>query len=196
MGQIRYLFREGAPSEVCRPYTDEEWSRLLASVITPSVQSTHSPTAIFITGLPGGGKSKSLDLIFNSVCHQLPPKETFAIVDFDHMRSFHEQYVYHSNTPNPEDPLRHQSFYGLVPWFLEGTDFENTVFRAFPTRGLFPLIFANKYSFVMEAVLDSSRSFNFVQYAASRGYQVIFAYVYTPLETAIQRAEERAYQTV
>jgi hypothetical protein len=101
---------------------------------------------------PGGGKSKSLDLIFNSVCGHLPPKASFAIVDFDQMRNFHEQYVYHSRAPHPEGPHLRHSFYGLVPWFMEGTDFENTVFRASPTRGLFPLIFANISFLLLKSV--------------------------------------------
>ena len=151
-GFCRYEFDDGLPAEPCRPYTDEEWRRLMAAVMGPSdggaevacqsasdaggdaaaPSASETPVAVLISGIPGGGKSSSLRALFAAgvavdgadqttadaaesadsaqtsfsaaLRHlALPPLSSFAVVDFDELRLFHEQFVTESNRSDQPD---------------------------------------------------------------------------------------------
>lgn len=215
----KYHFQEGMPSEPCRAFTDAEWSHLVSSVIpshSHSVTPPSFPVAIFISGLPGGGKSSSFYDIHStltrhsspsssfpssSLSYVIPPLEEIAVIDFDQLRNFHAQYKHYSSlpfvssSPSLSSSPQYQSYKDLVPWFISGTDFEQTFFRHSPNRGLLPLILSRHCSFAMEAVLDSVGCFSFIQHVSESGYRILFVHVHTPVDKAIERAERRAYNT-
>lgn len=173
-----------------------------------SATPTPAPMAVLISGLPGSGKFGALEALFalqaesSSNKHERvpwPSRDQFAVVDFDQLRLFHKQYVEQSHragTAAADGGVVRQSFKDLVLWMMQGTEFEKVMFRtSVPGRGLIPQLMSSRRSFVLEAVLDSEGCFRFVQHLVEAGYRVVFAHVETPLDTAIRRAEQRAYDT-
>ena len=156
----------------------------------PKGAPTPRPHAVFISGLPGSGKS-SLSAHALSVLEAdgaTPPAASFASLDADSLRSFHAQFQH--------DFLAAGScqYEELIPWFLEGSGFEESVFRA--PSGLAQSVLDARHSFVQPAVFDSAAYLDWIDHVSCvHGYIPHFVFVHAPLETAIVRATARAATT-
>jgi hypothetical protein len=138
-------------------------------------------------GLPGGGKSSAAAAILRRVCAMDPA--SFADVDFDSMRLFHGDYRAHVDIRRTS-PV---SYRDLVPWFMEGTDFERTVFQT--ESSLMAQLLSRRISFRMEAILDKPGCFDFLQHVRLQGYRMTLVHVHCDADTAVVRAERRARTT-
>ena len=159
-----------------------------------TVQKDTKPIAVLISGLPGCGKSSTVSRFFADELDSKFDTNNFVRIDFDKLRSFHQEY---ENIIHPNDCAETgsdvESYLELVPWFIEGTNFEQVLFKN--NDGLIPEILDRRLSFSMETILDKEGCFGFVQHIRSLGYQVIMVLIHTPLQEAIGRAKERAYRT-
>lgn len=148
--------------------------------VSPAGEGT-KPSAVFITGLPGAGKSTLAAKLSSS---------TFALVDVDSLRLHHGQYA----AIEAEEAASCTSYLELIPWFDEGSRLEECVFRS-PT-GLMNSIFYLRLSFVQPAVVcRSGGNVSWLETVTSKGYRCHLMVVDASVETASSRALGRALRT-
>ena len=183
-------FVRGCPPEPCREYTPEErdamWIEVFGKHTTEAADGALVPTAVFVCGLPGSGKSSTLDTILSRL--PLPTQGVArgcAVVDTDTLRAFHADF-----RARLEDVTQYE---GLVEWFLKGTNFEEDIFRS--ETGLMQRALREQRSFVQLATMRTRGFLGWVEYVASRGYNVHLQVVHVPLEIVLERTVSRAHAT-
>ena len=150
--------------------------------------ASQRPAAVFVSGLPGSGKSALTARIAEAAALPWPPHEQLAVVDADVLRGFHGQYA--SLLRDPALPC----FEDAVPWWFDGSGFEHAVFR--DARGLLPQIFASRRSFLQLSVMHSDANLEWARHVVvEQGYEAHLLLVHAPLDVAVTRARARAART-
>lgn len=185
-----FTFKPGRPLQPCRPYTPDEVAKLVTTTLGTSSPSAASaaaaqPHAVFVSGLPGAGKTALFRSLLAS--GRLPDLD-YAVVDADDLRRFHHQFVEQAAPASSNE-----RFEDGVAWFMEGSQFEDAVFRR--PEGLMQTIFANKCSFVQPVTINSESKVGWIKFVIEQGYIAHFVLVHVPLGVSITRATSRAYRT-
>ena len=187
--QQLYTFLPGRPAAQCRPFTDAELQQMreatLASVTTitgPQRDGYTGPHAVFVAGLPGAGKSTLTPLLLAS--GWVPPGE-YVTIDADVLRQCHAQFR--------EQSLRPHRYEEEMAWFMEGSGFEDAVFRR--KDGLMGTLFDARRSFVQVSLVNTHESLRWVQHVVRRGYRVHHCIIHATGEDAAARVAKRAATT-
>jgi len=185
----KYIFKNGRPSFLCPPYSNEELQILREHLLSTRGGINENPIAVFISGLPGSGKSSCTQNIMD--CMGID-RSDLVDIDFDLIRNFHETYRVLLN-PIGKTTLPIESFLELVPWFMEGTNFEHVLFQR--ENSIISDMLSRKISFIMKAILSTAGCYEWVQYVRESGYTILFIHVDCSIQEAMKRAEFKAYQT-
>ena len=183
-----FTFLAGRPPEACRPYTTAELDALqLATLAGAQSSGPQPPVAVFVSGLPGSGKSSLAAGLHKSGLAPLELSGSCAIVDDDVLRGFHAQYASLASAP---DGVRYTD---LSPWFDDGSGYEEFLFRA--AGGLLDVTLRSRCSFVQAVNVHSAGSVAWVSYVVRRGYRAHLVLVHVPVKVAVERAAARAAAT-
>lgn len=153
----------------------------------PPAPTSQRAVAVFVSGLPGSGKSAIATALAEAAALSWPPRLELAVVDADALRGFHGQYALLENDPQL------QCFEDAVPWWLDGSGFEQAVFR--DPDGLMAQIFATRRSFLQLTVMHSDENLRWARHVAEKGYEMHLLLVHTDTDVAVARARARASRT-
>lgn len=186
---MRFTFLDGRPPGTCRPYTDGELQTLCAATLMGAEQApaTQPPDAVFVSGLPGSGKSSLAASLHAAGLSPLLPPRGCALIDDDALRGFHAQYASLASAPGG---ARYKE---LSPWFHDDSSYEEAIFRA--PGGLLDAVMGGRRSFVQAANMHSAGSVSWVRHVIRRGYRAHFVLVHVPADVAVERAAARAAAT-
>jgi hypothetical protein len=187
-------FVPGRPPGACRPYTAAERAAMLSSTLAhvPPAAPHERPHAVFVSGLPGCGKSSlaarlAAAALLLPAPHAHAPPPQLALLDADVLRGFHAQTAALLRDPSG---VRYTE---LVPWWLEGSGFEQAVFR--DEDGLARTLLATRRSFVQVAVMHTDAYVRWARHVVARGYTAHLLCVHAPAGAAAARARARAQRT-
>ena len=192
-----FEFLSGEPSESCRPYLPCEIAAMYyymnRSVPVPAIHSPQRqscPMAVFVTGLPGSGKSTILKKMLATI--GLEEAECVNL-DMDIVRSFHCQYQ-NFRYQRTCSPNVFQSYQDLVPWLNNGpTNLEDLVYRN--PDSIVRQLLANRRHFVLPGVMQYDSTLIFMRHCVSQGYKLCLVGVHVEEDTAIRRVATRALRT-
>ena len=212
-GRLRFQYHEGRPGVACRPFLPEEKRQLLRNMLSGKPRA-RQPIALFVTGLPGAGKTTSLRRFWTDAQEWLGAGgeagdrslESLVDLDMDSVRQCHAQFALlsHGLAPGgaapavPGPTAAHAtaplwSYTELVGWFLDGVDAEGLLYR--DPDGVVHRLWEGRHSFVLPAVLNRPECLQFVRDCKGRGYQPHLVCVRAALDVALRRARARAAQT-
>lgn len=182
-------FIPGRPAVPCRPYTADELAAMRAATLkgVAPAAAGERPDAVIFSGMPGSGKS-SLQSRLGAAGLLPRPAPQLARLDADVLRGFHAQLAAYARDASG---VRYED---LVPWWLEGSRFEEAVFRA--QGGLADALLSSRRSFVQPAVMHTPGNVSWVRHVVERfGYSGHLVLVHVPADVAVARATQRAYRT-
>ena len=183
-----YDFKVGTPAVRCRPFSERELQlmkyHMLSRVV---VQTEQRPLAIIISGLPAAGKSS----ICKHVLGKILPMHAHECVhiDMDIARTFHGQYMNYTREQG-SGARSFQSYEGLVPWLMEGTNLEWELYSR--PDGVVQSLLRNRFNFVLATVMDTEGTLKFLQDCVFKHhYRPYLIGVHVTTDTALARASHR-----
>lgn len=185
---VEFQFVPGAPREPCRRYLPNELQTMLSEhLLDASIKAT-PPIAIIVSGLPGSGKTSRGHAFVKRFCQAFSVSEAELVtIDCDQLRSYHGQFREYARS---KTRIVHQD---LLPWFMDGTNFEKVIFQ--DEDALVPRVLQQKLSFCLHAVCASESNVVFVRHLIREGYRIGFVHFDVSVNTAITRAELRAFKS-
>ena len=124
-----FVLAPGQPKEPCRAFEQEEVHLLRQHLFKdkPSRYPSQKPIGVFVTGVPGAGKTSCLSDILHDFGLALGK---MVNLDMDGIRRFHCQYQqYAQKLTDSEDGICLQSFEDLPSWF-NSADAINVLYRS------------------------------------------------------------------
>ena len=179
------VFQKGCPMTYCRRYLPSELDEMIEQCVNqiPVVLNSNNKQAILVSGLPGAGKSSSI----NKFIADKTSFNDFVIIDDEIIRGFHKQFIYELKG------MGEAHYKGLLKWFMEGVDYDKTIFQN--ENSMFNKVIKRNQNFMLSGVLDNEGCFKLINYTLMNKYYINFIFVYVPYQIAVRRARARANLT-
>ena len=193
MPQIEFNLVPGQPDKPCRPFTQTEIGLVCQHLLKPSNLSAEAPTGVFVTGLPGSGKSACLAQVLMDLGLEL---DDMVNLDVDNICLFHSQYQKHAQRVSwtslqaPKDVIHLESFQGLPTWFHSGAQAEELLYKG--ANSVLAKLMQRRCHFVLPGIFDQPGTLEFMRFVIKEGYKVHLVGMDVTPDTAQQRAKLRA----
>ncbi|CAJ1331074.1 unnamed protein product, partial [Effrenium voratum] len=187
---IQFHLKPGCPEVPCREYTKAEAELLTRCLLGKPSRS--KPRAVFVTGLPGAGKTSCLEGLLSDLGMAL--NETVNL-DADGARCFHAQHQRYAQQiceVDSNEALHFTSLVDLPSWF-HNSDMKKVLYEA-PDSVLSQLL-QKRCDFVLPGIFDEPSTLRFMEDVLKENYQVHLLGIHVTADTATQRAEMRASST-
>ncbi|CAK9096017.1 Acetohydroxy-acid synthase small subunit [Durusdinium trenchii] len=190
---VHFSLIKGEPDQTCRAFTQSELVILEQHFLSPKLWPNLRPKGVFVTGLPGAGKSSLLQEVLSHLDIEL---QDVVNLDVDEIRRFHGQYqeeaqkLSWSELAEPADAINFQSYQGLAGWFHAGVDAEQILYQG--PNSVVSQLMGKRCHFVLPGIFDEPGTLEFMRFVASAGYEVHLVGIHVSPETAQERVETRA----
>lgn len=154
-------------------------------VPVPNVAAAQQKIAIFTMAAPGCGKSSSLDKLLELLNIQ---KTNIVLIDPDDLRSMLSDFKAVTNIPSEICPGKFRAYADAVKFCLSaGRDARNILLRE--------ALISQKHFIFDSPCSDANFCVQQMQEAARNGFRVYALGVYSPVDSCVLRAQQRALYT-